>query len=787
MSVLILSPMGMIFNGLEHYYRLGIVNAGGTLVKMYKMYFCRIQSVLRIQTLAVVGYLSFSLLSANAATWYVDNTATGTNNGTSWPNAWTSLSSASGSSVQAGDTVYISGGPSGSSQTYNVGSGWSPKSGTSGGRITYQIGQDTNHNGTAIFGGGSGYVLANIPSYVNIVGDAGDGQRHFQCSGFGAIMPAGNISYQRIAYFSFNSMAGTVGGGNCVDGGTVTDWEFDHNYIYNNGVNADGVLHADTFSGAGYDQNLIHDNVICSPRAVGQSNLGTDCMQFSGSGYSIYNNTLISYQTSSWNTSEGQHSDGWQTGGGSYVKIYNNYIYGFDNTGLYGGCWGNAVSGGSHIFEHVRIYNNIIDAGGWNAAGCIDIAADQGAGSTFSDIMVLNNAVHQPAGSQGAGIGFATGDGQGTWTLNVCSNNIIVNGNNYAIQDQGATTQVSIGNNAIITEAQAATMFRSYSINSTNNDWHLAVSATPMIGQGANFYSFFTTDKDGNPRPASGAWDIGPCVYNTSGGGGGGGSSNNPAISISSTSLDFGMVPTNTSTNKVIIVRNTGGGLLSGSAIVSAPFQIVSGGTYSLGSNQTQTVTVQFKPASAGTFNQTVTFTGGNGASASVAGLAYVVQPALTFSSANGTILAPFAVVNMVSLAGTTNYISQSTTTGLSGSGEAVYGFNITNAGNYAVSAQVNAPSTAANSFYVNIDGQPTDPTMIWDPPITSGFTNLLVSWRGSGTDTNNQFVPEIFSLSAGAHQLIVRGREGGAQLANITIAPYAVLIAPTGLRVLNP
>ena len=42
--------------------------------------------------------------------------ASGAQNGTSWANAWTSLSQISG--VSAGDTVYLSGGPSGSSRDY---------------------------------------------------------------------------------------------------------------------------------------------------------------------------------------------------------------------------------------------------------------------------------------------------------------------------------------------------------------------------------------------------------------------------------------------------------------------------------------------------------------------------------------------------------------------------------------------------------------------------------------------------------------------------------------------
>jgi hypothetical protein len=100
--------------------------------------------------------------------------------------------------------------------------------------------------------------------------------------------------------------------------------------------------------------------------------------------------------------------------------------------------------------------------------------------------------------------------------------------------------------------------------------------------------------------------------------------------------------------------------------------------------------------------------------------------------------------------------------------------------------ANVNAPNDSANSFYVNIDAQPTDPTMIWDIPLTTGFTNQLVSWRGNGTDTNNQYVPMVFNLTTGAHQLIIVGREAGAQLGQITVQPYATTRpnAPAGLRV---
>ena len=107
--------------------------------------------------------------------------------------------------------------------------------------------------------------------------------------------------------------------------------------------------------------------------------------------------------------------------------------------------------------------------------------------------------------------------------------------------------------------------------------------------------------------------------------------------------------------------------------------------------------------------------------------------------------------------------------------GTAVYNFTITNAGNYEIQALVNAPNLNANSFYVNIDSQPQDPTMIWDiMPLTSGFEQRIVSWRGNGSENNDQIVPKIFNLSAGPHQIIFVGREPGTALASFTLLQVA-------------
>jgi hypothetical protein len=146
----------------------------------------------------------------------------------------------------------------------------------------------------------------------------------------------------------------------------------------------------------------------------------------------------------------------------------------------------------------------------------------------------------------------------------------------------------------------------------------------------------------------------------------------------------------------------------------------------------------------------------------------------LTFSAASGTLTPPFVALNGI--------VSQNLLTILTGSGEAVYNFTIAISGSYVVSAMVNAPSDGENSVYINVDGEPTDPLMIWDIPVTSGFTNQIAAWRGNGTPTSSQFSPKIFSLTAGTHQLYVRGREENTQLQSFTVVPAGALIRITVL-----
>jgi len=137
-------------------------------------------------------------------------------------------------------------------------------------------------------------------------------------------------------------------------------------------------------------------------------------------------------------------------------------------------------------------------------------------------------------------------------------------------------------------------------------------------------------------------------------------------------------------------------------------------------------------------------------------------QDVLILAAGSGTINAPFVVSNGV--------VYQTTLTSAANGGRAAYNFTLSQGGPYIVSAMVNAPNNSANSFFVNIDAEPTDPQNLWDIPMTSGFMSRTVSWKPNGA-------AQIFNLTPGSHQLIVRGREPNTQLSTITITPvHAVL-----------
>ena len=94
----------------------------------------------------VVFIILSSALTAQSISnsWYVDNAATGNNDGTSWTDAWESFTDVVWSSINPGDTVWVSGGATSKTYTETL---RPTKSGTLGNYIVIIRGTTTGHNG----------------------------------------------------------------------------------------------------------------------------------------------------------------------------------------------------------------------------------------------------------------------------------------------------------------------------------------------------------------------------------------------------------------------------------------------------------------------------------------------------------------------------------------------------------------------------------------------------------------------------------------------------------------
>jgi hypothetical protein len=85
-------------------------------------------------------------------------------------------------------------------------------------------------------------------------------------------------------------------------------------------------------------------------------------------------------------------------------------------------------------------------------------------------------------------------------------------------------------------------------------------------------------------------------------------------IHVNPSSLHFGYVPPGSYKDLILVVKNIGGGILTGTAIACPPFSILSGWSYSLGAGESQQVIVRYTaPLEEGAQTCSFVFTGGGG------------------------------------------------------------------------------------------------------------------------------------------------------------------------------
>lgn len=683
--------------------------------------------------------------NANAANWYIDSSVASSGNGQSWATAWKGTGNIAG--VQPGDTVFFSGGTSGKSY---AASNWTPTRGTSGNPVSYRVGQEAGHSGMVTFTGTGNFLSGNL-SDITINGEVSGQQRMTIDRGNSFVIYSDGQDTHRFKFLYIIFTGGIWCRSDYVE------------IAYCNGtsplsITDDSMIaHIGDRGASGWGVNKIHHNYFkCWRKKIRGE--GFDCLKWCGS-VDVYDNQFISVYHPSYTGT--QHGDGWQ-GNGEYVRIYNNYFENWISYPILNEMYGNCA--------HWRIFNNVFYAEesgvDWTAYWAIAIGFNPGALGTVSDFIIANNTMIGGPNRRGIGFNYSPIGTVGADCYVV--NNIVYNSDNVV----GSNGNVIKSNNVGGSTGLAFVTNAAY----PNGDFRLTSGATAAIDKGISpsyLTAVFTTDKDGKQR--TGTWDVGAFEF----GAGGGGGTPTPFASLTPSALNFGSVLSGTTKDLTVSVQNTGTGTLTGSATTSAPFSILSGGSYSLAGGQSQTVTIRYSPTTAGTNNGSVSFSGANQASASLTGVSQTVLPGLSFESTAGTLSSPF-------VANAGGYISQASDTSLADGGSAVYLFNVAAAGEYTVSVMVNASTDAANSMFINIDADPVDPTMVWDVmPLTNGLESRQVSWRGTGAFDSPQFPQKVFSLTAGTHRLIIRGREGATQIGKITVAPSATRPSPpSGLRV---
>lgn len=289
-------------------------------------------------------------------------------------------------------------------------------------------------------------------------------------------------------------------------------------------------------------------------------------------------------------------------------------------------------------------------------------------------------------------------------------------------------------------------------------------AGSSLIGKGINLSgdsSMTSIDADGTARPSSGAWDIGPFQYRA------GSATNQPPIVNAGVDANL-FLPTNTVTLSGSATDPEGNALTLSWSCVAGPGVVFF-------ASPTSAVTSATFPTNLGTY--VMRLSASDGTNSAAAEVRVTMNPATppvvaSIEAEGGSISSPFTVVG--------GAIFHSVEGDPSTGGRAVYQFTVPANGSYAISATVNAPDASADSFYVNIDGEPADPYMIWDVlPLTSGFETRWISWRGNGTSAANDFSPKVFTLSAGQHSLIIIGREANAALDRLEVRAMGVAPCP--------
>lgn len=486
--------------------------------------------------------------SSQAANWYVDKDAIGGNNGSSWVNAWKSFADINWwdpwhsppdfQGIKPGDTLFISGGPSGKTyyEELDIGIG-----GTSGqAMISIKPGSASpipgGHDGLVTIDGGgvrSGIVAISL-SFILIDGEKSNAiNLRLQNLNHGADWGAGGVYINSgesgiiIRYIEVSKAANGIfisyANNNCTaDGRTIIEHSYIHDIWYDGAIKVNGSCFSNCND---YGGVIIRNNTIQTNKDPGGAGDGPDGIQGT-CGVSVYGNNFSSGLGTGFTS--GQHPDMIQALG-KYWKIYNNTF-----SECVDSCidFGNDGDGG-----HAWIFNNIFQKVGWMGFRTYPSFTNT---TSFTDLWFVNNTYVDGYNHSPMRFGWTRSGEASAMVSDVhIKNNIFYNSGAYPeviyMEASSGFTQADwdIDYNLVRAGARGNTKltvdglnyvqphgytdldpaFGSYTESSLLNDLHLSVSDEAAKDRGVVLPAQFSVDRDGHTRPQGCAWDIGAYEY----------------------------------------------------------------------------------------------------------------------------------------------------------------------------------------------------------------------------------------------------------------------------------
>ena len=451
------------------------------------------------------GYSSDSTFTTGACPiYYIRAGAAGTNDGSSWTNAYPTFASVS--SWVRGGVYYVAGG------TYNEnitiltapsGSLWitikkandADNSSNPGWNESYATNVATI-NGSVDFGNG----------YVSLNGVTGSGQ-----SGHG-------IHILNPSYTDVVTLEGGYG-----------PYSIQHVNIEGAGFAASASAYAGIKEAnfGSTEKNLyIGYNWIHQTTTNGVTLLGLVGTSYSDYGFTFENN-VISETGGCLNVNN--HGQAMQLGNQlpeNYVIIRNNI---FRN--VIGSAYISMLTGTTNLaIQNMEIYNNLfyqLDTTTYNAIspGVIFWEGSHNGietGNSLVNVLIANNTFWDigPNGSSNRAQ-IAIGTGVSETITNVVSENNLWESSYFSSPDSGLTSTTSngyFGNTGAgfaTTTANGQVNGLSSTLSSPGSENFSLVVGGYAVGAGVNLSSLFTTDASGATRPATGAWDLGAFIYST--------------------------------------------------------------------------------------------------------------------------------------------------------------------------------------------------------------------------------------------------------------------------------